>query len=430
MNGADKTPPSDGQFVANLVHFARVLRVSGLPIGTGRILDAVKAVSVCGIADREDFYWVLHAVFVNHPRQRLIFDQAFHAFWRNPRILERAMSMLLPKIRVPQNEDDEREMARRLSESLYPNAGSAAPRRDLEPESELRAALTYSDQERLQTIDFESMTREEMNQAKSAIAKMRAIFKEMPTRRYCADQYGSRLDMRRTLKRSMRNMGEALALERRQRATRQPPVVLLCDISGSMSEYSRMMLHFAHVLTMSKSDVACFVFGTRLTNITRQLRTRDVDYALEDVADLVTDWHGGTRIGDCIEDFNRNWVRRLPVHKAVVLLVSDGLDRSESGSLESGVAMLHRSCRSLIWLNPLLRYEQFEPKVSGIRAILPHVDEFRPVHNLRSLESLSDSLQSLGQRDGIDLQHHRRLWRDRMRRAEMPVEPDSLMGAA
>ncbi len=397
-----------GQFVPNLVHFGRVLRASGLPVGTGRILDAVRAVSVAGIADREDFYWVLHAVFVGSPRQRVIFDQAFQVFWRNPRILERSMALLLPKIRVPQD-DNAQELARRLSESLVSNSAATENQFESRPQLEFRASMTYSDRERFQTADFESMSRQEMEQAKRAIAEMRIAFKEIPTRRHRPHISGHMLDMRRTLRRSMHHMGEMPALERKRRTVMPPPVILLCDISGSMSEYSRMMLHFAHVLLMSRNQVSCFVFGTKLTHITRQLHIRDVDFALKCVAQSVKDWHGGTRIGECIKDFNRRWARRLPVHKAVVLLVTDGLDRCESNGLGEAVAMLHRSCASLIWLNPLLRYDQFEPKVSGIRAMLPHVDEFRPVHNLRSLESLARSLSAKAQRMDSRAERHRRM---------------------
>ncbi len=408
-------------FVTNLVHFARVLRASGLPIGTGRILEAIRAVSVVGLDSREDFYWTLHAVFVNHPRQRLIFNQAFHVFWRNPRVLERAMSLLLPKLRVPQNMKSNQELARRLSESLYPTDSNQELVRDVNPQLDLRASLTYSDQEKFQEVDFESMSRDELEQAKRAIAKIRVLFKELPTRRYRVHNRGQLLDMRKTLQRSLRNMGETVSLIKKKKATKQPPVVLLCDISGSMSEYSRMMLHFFHLLSMSRNQVSCFVFGTRLTNITRQLKHRDVDYALNKVSEQVEDWHGGTRIGECLAEFNRNWIRRLPLHSSIVILVSDGLERSESGNLEQHIAMLHRSCRRLVWLNPLLRYEEFEPKVSGIRAILPHVDEFRSVHNLKSLDALAQSLTMCDGRNSHLLVQHRKDWRKRLRATSNPV---------
>ncbi|MDE0309881.1 MAG: VWA domain-containing protein [Acidiferrobacterales bacterium] len=412
------TDVGNGQFVANLVHFGRILRSSGLPVGTGRILDAVQAVRLVGVANREDFYWALHAVLVNHPRQRHIFDQAFHIFWKNPRIFERSISALLPEVRTAQSDKSSRELARRLTESLYPGTVSEDMVPESEEQIELRASLTFSDRERLQTTDFDSMSGSEMEEAKKAIATMRSAFDRIPTRRYQVDSSGNRLDMRRTLKSSMRGGADTITLIRSKRKSRQVPVVLLCDISGSMSEYSRMMLHFGHVLTLSRKEVACFVFGTNLTNITRQLRTRDVDCAMDEIADSVADWYGGTKIGECLKDFNFNWARRLPLHSAVVLLVTDGLDRSESGDLESQIGLLQRSCRKLIWLNPLLRYDEFQPKVSGIRKMLPHVDAFLPVHNLVSLSDLTHVLGSGSRTAANRLNQNRSYWRRRLSEQE------------
>lgn len=380
-----------GEFVANVVHFGRLLRSAGISVGTGRILDAIRAVDAVGVESREDFYWTLHAVFVNHPRQRLIFDQAFQVFWRNPRILERAMSLVLPQIRAPMD-DSSQEMANRLSDVLFSNMKTKNIAQEQETETEIRATLTYSDRERLQTADFDSMSKAELEQVQKVIAKMRFAFKELRTRRFHSHAQGDRLDMRKTIKNSLRGTADAISLSRMKRSSLPPPVVVLCDISGSMSEYSRMLLHFSHALMLSRAHVTCFVFGTRLTNVSRLLKTKDVDIALSQVSDTVEDWFGGTRIGECLEKFNRFWVRRLPVHSSVVLLVTDGLDRAESGRLEPQIQLLHRSCRHLIWLNPLLRYHEFEPKVEGIRTMLPHVDEFRPVHNLDSLASLAEAL--------------------------------------
>ncbi len=409
-----RTDVGSGQFVANLVHFGRILRSSGLPVGTGRILDAVQAVRLVGVANREDFYWALHAVFVNHPRQRHIFDQAFHVFWKNPRVFERSISSLLPEVRVPQSEKSSKELARRLTESLYPGTVLEEKISECEEDLEFKASLTFSARERLQTTDFDSMSTSEMEEAKKAIAKMRMAFDRISTRRYLVDASGKKLDMRRTLKSSMRGAADMITLVRSKRRQRQTPVILLCDISGSMSEYSRMILHFGHVLTLSRKEVACFVFGTRLTNITRQLRIRDVDCAMDEVADSVVDWYGGTKIGECLKDFNCNWIRRLPLHSAVVLLVTDGLDRSDSGRLESQIGLLHRSCRKLIWLNPLLRYDEFQPKVSGIRKMLPHVDAFLPVHNLASLSELAEVLGSESSSAHNQLNRNRSYWRRRL----------------
>lgn len=415
MDKSLPTVDSSGRFVTNLLHFGRILRMSGLPIGPGRVIDAVRAVQLVGVANRQDFYWTLHSVFVNHPRQREIFDQAFQIFWKNPRILERSISFLLPETKIPESEKDKKEIARRLAESLYANKEIDAHFSDLDPDGvELKASMTYSDQERLQEADFDAMSRAEMQQAKQAIAKMRVAFEQIQSRRYQRYQAGTKLDMRKTLKASLKGTADTITLVKCRKKLKSVPVIVLCDISGSMSEYSRMILHFSHVLSMSRSNVSCFVFGTRLTNITRHLRVRDVDDAMNLVSDSVVDWYGGTKIGDCIKDFNQQWLRRLPIHSAVVLLITDGLDRSERTDLESQVRRLHRSCRELIWLNPLLRYDKFQPRVSGIRKILANVDAFLPVHNLKSMNELANLLSTATNDNFNKIRQHQRYWRSQL----------------
>ncbi len=409
----------NGKLVANLVHFGRILRSCGLPVGTGTILHAVEAVSLIGLHNREDFYWTLHAVFVNHPRQRLIFDQAFHIFWKNPRILEKSISNLLPQVRVPPDAENSRPIVRRLSESLLQSLVTQETISEDDQQVDFKASLTYSNAERFMEVDFESMSQDEMRQAKKAIETMRVAFHKAKTRRYRVHQSGERVDLRNTMRQSMRCGAGEIALIRRKRRFRTTPVVVLCDISGSMSEYSRMVLYFAHVLMMCRADVWCFVFGTRLTNITRQLRSRDVDVAMDKVSDSVLDWHGGTRIGDCLKTFNNNWIRRLPMYLATVLVVTDGLDRSENNNLKSQISLLHRSCQRLIWLNPLLRYEHFEPRVSGVRAMLPHVDAFLPVHNLISLYELAEKFSSGAFDNDSELRKSRTLWKNKMNQATL-----------
>ncbi|MBT5415443.1 MAG: VWA domain-containing protein, partial [Rhodospirillaceae bacterium] len=208
----------------------------------------------------------------------------------------------------------------------------------------------------------------------------------------------SRIDMRASLRASLRSGGAEIPLHRRRPRRRRPPLVILCDISGSMSRYSRMMIHFLHAVTNDRDRVHTFVFGTRLTSITRHLRLRDVDEALEKVGGSVQDWDGGTRIGHCLHEFNAVWSRRVLGQGAVVLLITDGLDRDAGEGLEGEIERLHKSCRRLIWLNPLLRYDEFQPKSLGMRAILPHVDDFRSIHNLESLEHLAAALGRTGPR--------------------------------
>jgi uncharacterized protein with von Willebrand factor type A (vWA) domain len=373
--------------------FARTLRAAGLPIGPGKVIDAVEAVKAAGIGSRDDFYWTLHAVFVQRREQREIFDQAFHIFWKNPQFLQRMMSMLLPQMRFDQTEEDREEIATRLAEALQ-GERSAETFNELPPDEEeitVDAALTFSDRELLQGMDFDKMTNAEMAAAKKAIAGLRLPIMEVPTRRFGSDPHGRRVDMRATLRASLRNAG-AIPLKLKSPKHRHPPLVILCDISGSMSRYSRMALHFVHAITNDRDRVYTFLFGTRLTNITRDLRHRDVDVALDKVASHVKDWQGGTRIGHCLHEFNTQWSRRMLSQGAVVLLITDGLDREGVEGLEDETMRLQKSCRRLIWLNPLLRYEAYRPQSQGAKAMIRHVDDFRPIHNLDSMQSLADAL--------------------------------------
>jgi uncharacterized protein len=382
-----------GRLLANIMYFARTLRAAGLPIGPGKVLAAVEAVRAVGIGDRSDFYWTLHAVFVNRRDQRELFDQAFHIFWRNPELLEKMMALMLPAIR---GSEPGEEMSRRLAEALHAGEGSGQDRPS-ETEIEVDATMTFSARELLQKTDFEKMSTAELAAARAALRRMVLPLADIATRRFAADPRGSRTDMRATLRAQLRS-GGLLSLKRKRRRRRPPPLVVLCDISGSMSRYSRVFLHFMHAVTNDRDRVHTFLFGTRLTNITRFLRYKDVDVALDKVAGAVEDWSGGTRIGQCLAEFNRRWSRRVLGQGAVLLLITDGLDRDAGAGIGQEMDRLHKSCRRLIWLNPLLRYEGFAPKSLGMRAILPHVDEFRPVHNLESLDELVTALSRPGPR--------------------------------
>ena len=385
------TSDASGRLGANLLYFARTLRAAGLPIGSGAVLDALRAVETVGVARRDDFYWALHAVFVRRADQRPLFDEAFHVFWRNPKLLERVTSLLLPTVHVPP-QGDARPLSRRLSEALFAGREREARTREAENEMELDATLTWSDREVLRSRDFEQMSAAELAAAKAAIARLRLAIPPAPTRRYRTHPHGSLIDMRTTLRRSLRLGSGSFELARRRQRRKPAPIVVLCDISGSMSRYSRVLLHFAHALARDRTRVSSFVFGTRLTNVTRQLRDRDVDAAIERASAEVADWDGGTRIGRCLAVFNREWSRRVCGQGAVVLFITDGLDRDVGEGLEAHADRLRKSCRRLVWLNPLLRYDGFEPRAAGMRALLPHVDELRPVHNLDSLGDLCEAL--------------------------------------
>jgi uncharacterized protein with von Willebrand factor type A (vWA) domain len=397
------TAAPDGRLAVNILHFSRLLRAAGLPVGPAQVMRAVEAAEAVGVHRRTDFYWALHAVLVGRRDQHELFDQAFHLFWRNPRLLEQAMGVLLPSMKPELAPDAGEPVLRRLAEAFQQHRPQA-PQAEPPPQIEVDATLTWSAREALQGKDFEAMTAAETEQARALLRRIALPLPELPTRRTRPDPAGRRIDLRATLRRSVRAGGDLLELERRAPRRRPPPLVVLCDISGSMDRYARMMLQFLHAVTSDRDRVHSFLFGTRLTNITRQLRTRDVDLALGRVGQAVQDWSGGTRIGACLHEFNRVWSRRVLGQGAVVLLITDGLDRDAGDGLGAEMDRLHRSCRRLVWLNPLLRWDGFSPRSSGIRAMLPHVDEFRPVHNLNSLAQLVEALRALPshRRGGVD----------------------------
>ena len=393
--GRDGRPTGD-KLATNVVHFARTLRTAGLRVGPGQVLRAIEAVEAAGLRSRDDFYWTLHSVFVNRRDQREIFDQAFHVYWRNPRLLEKMMEMLLPQVGLPADEDKRKQLSRRLQEALQPGRGESPEGKESEPpEVEVEATFTVSDREVLQHRDFEQMSQAEIDEALRAISRLRLPVPERRTRRYRSARRGPRVDFRGSLRRALRPEG-LIELRRREPRRRPPPLVILCDISGSMARYTRMFLHFMHAITNDRDRVFCFTFGTRLSNVTRALRNRDVDVALQKASAQVEDWSGGTRIGQALHEFNNRWSRRVLGQGAVVLLITDGLDREGAAGLAEEMERLHKSCSRLIWLNPLLRYGGYEPKSQGNKAMLPHVDEFRPVHNLESLGGLIAALDVKG----------------------------------
>jgi uncharacterized protein with von Willebrand factor type A (vWA) domain len=399
---ADLTLPDDGKLAENIAHFARALRKAGLPVGPGRTLDAIRAVSATGFTRRDDFFHTLQAVFVSRPEERIVFAQIFRLFWRDPRYLEQMMSLMLPQIRGVQEERAAVSAEKRAAESLLDGQLPPRPQDPQAPPEEIKvdASTTMSTEERLRTLDFEQMSTDEVAQAKRMLAKLSLPVKPLVTRRARVATLGPQIDARRTLRDSLRRGGEITTLARKAPVTRWPNLIVLCDISGSMSDYSRMVLHFVHAVVNRKGQgwarVHAFTFGTRLTNITRHLRARDVDAALRAAGQEAQDWSGGTRIGASLHAFNRDWSRRVLGQGAVVLLITDGLDRDDSGQLSREIERLHLSCRRLIWLNPLLRWTGFAPRAQGIRIMLPHVDSFRAGHSIASLQALAQALSDPG----------------------------------
>jgi uncharacterized protein len=379
---------------ANVMHFARLLRRAGLPVGPAETLAAQQALSLVELGSKAEVRTALRSVMTHRHEHQEVFDQAFALFWRDPTAAEQAAAMALLEAQKEKKLERPPPASRRVAEAMQQKREHRAQPQDEPPVQD--AVLTVSDQERLQRMDFEAMSAEEIAAAKKEIRRLTLPMDLRRTRRLRPDPLGPVTDLRRTIRQSLRQGGEILSIARNRRQVRVPPLVVLCDISGSMSRYAQILLHFLHAVTNDRDRVHVFLFGTRLTNITRQLRHRDPEVAFQTVAHIVPDWSGGTRIGEALAAFNRRWAKRVLAQGAVVLLITDGLDRprDQDGAAELAENMdrLHRSSRRLIWLNPLLRWSGFEPKSQGIRAMLPHVDEFRPVHNLASLRSLVDLL--------------------------------------
>src|ERR1700747_633700 len=382
----DHLAPPTGQMADNIVGFARALRAAGIPVGPGAVIDAMNAVQLVDIGNRADVFTTLESIFVKRHEHALVFAQAFELFFR---AAEEWKHMLDSVPLSDHARKKPRPASRRVQEALSQPSMTEQPQAQ---EQDLR--LSVSDKEILQKKDFAQMSAAEIAEATRSIEKMRLPQAELEPRRYQPDPRGLRLDMRRTLRASLRTAGDIVDIHHLGRIEKPAPIVALLDISGSMSEYTRLFLHFLHAITDARKRVSVFLFGTRLTNVTRALRARDPDQALASCSSTVEDWAGGTRIGTSLHTFNKLWGRRVLGQGAIVLLISDGLEREADAKLAFEMDRLHRSCRRLIWLNPLLRYGGFEAKAHGIKLMLPHVDEFRPVHNLSSIEERIDALSS------------------------------------
>ncbi|MER9581348.1 VWA domain-containing protein [Mesorhizobium sp. M0276] len=381
----------DGRIADNIVYFARTLRKAGMRVGPASVKDAIEAVLVAGIGSRDDFYWTLHAVLVSRHEDHAIFDEAFRLFWKSRELIEKMLAMFSPV--APDNREKQKPRAgeNRVSQAMFEGHQKNQPAQEI-PEIEVDARFTFSGNEVLRGKDFAQMNAIEMADAKKAIAQLRLPFDMVRTRRFKADAQGGRVDPRAMMRSAARTGGELILPKFRSAREVHPPLVVLADISGSMSQYTRIFLHFLHALTEKRRRVHTFVFGTRLTNLTRQMRHRDPDAALADCSTAVRDWSGGTRIGDTLAEFNLIWSRRVLGQGAVVLLITDGLERDDVAGLSEEMERLHKSCRRLIWLNPLLRFDGFQARARGVMAMLPHVDEFRSVHNLDALADLCASL--------------------------------------
>ncbi|MBL8310920.1 MAG: VWA domain-containing protein [Burkholderiales bacterium] len=414
MRRPDSAGTTTGALARNVVHFVRLLRGAGVRAGPSATLAALGNVEAAGIEERADVKAALRAALVSRADQRLLFDIAFDMFWCDPKLQEKMLSALLPGVQGRGAEPAPPPPARLTDAYQSPPQPEAHRLPNQTEELEFDAALTFSASEKLQRMDFEQMNAAEWEAARHAITRLALPVKPLNTRRLRARSYG-RIDLKACLRDCQRSGGELLHVPRAAPDQRPPALVVLCDISGSMHRYTRMFLHFVHALSncpqRSHADrpgkIEVFLFGTRLTHVTRHLRGRDVDVALDSIAAAAPDWSGGTRIGACLEEFNLRWSRRVLSHGASVLLLSDGLDRDDTGRLAAAAERLGKSCRTLIWLNPLLRYEAFEPRAAGVRAILPHVDAFVPVHNLAAISDLALALAGATPgRSDLRVAHH------------------------
>jgi uncharacterized protein with von Willebrand factor type A (vWA) domain len=398
-----------GRLTRNLLTLSRDLRHAGLPIGSGQVMSFVESVGEIDCRRRNDFYSAARSTLVNSPEQIPTFDANFGRFWR--RVMNPIAPVETPIEELITGEEPPEDSEARESTDQEKRAGADNSTRvrersvlaiedtgeEGEGESEDLEELpddviVFSAREVLRKKDFSQFTAEEIAEARRFIARMDWRLGTRKTRRKERAANGEFIDYRSTLRRSLRSTGVPIDLRFRRRKERMRPLVLICDISGSMDRYSRLLLQFVHALEHGLDAVEVFVFSTRLTRITRELRKRNVDDAIEHVVKSVDDWSGGTRIGEAIKEFNFKWARRVIRSGATVVMISDGWDRGDPKLLAREMARLQRSCRRLIWLNPLLGAPGYQPLTQGIRAALPYVDFFLPIHNLKSMESLASIL--------------------------------------
>jgi uncharacterized protein with von Willebrand factor type A (vWA) domain len=385
-----------GQFLHNLLLFGRVLRRLGLDINPGRMMDLVSALDHIEVGRKSDFFYAARTLLVHDREDLPLFDEAFELFWRKPaegwtiewQGLRRRRKRAGPVVTHPP-----------LKEAPPTEHPDSASSQDM---TVIEVTRTYSDRELLRHKNFAEMSREEAEAVKQMVAHLLWKVSERRTRRKRSGK-GRLIDMRRTLRRSLRSDGEIFRWSYREPKLKPRPLIVIADISGSMERYTRLLLHFIYGMKTALSQpVEAFVFSTRLTRITRSLQIRDLDRALKNVGSIVNDWAGGTRIGESLKTFNFDWGRRVLGHGAVVLIISDGWDRGDVDVLRREMARLKRNCHRLIWLNPLLGAPEYEPLTRGIQAALPYIDHFLPIHNLAILEDLADRLADIDHRPNGD----------------------------
>lgn len=375
-----------GHFLENILIFPRLLRAAGLPVSPEQSLDFAQALVLVDIGDREQVYHAARSLLVTRHEHLSLFTTIFNRFWQSVTGTQAGSPQTMP--RAPRHKRPNQKNP--LMVLMSQKAGKD------DPEAEVAdKAGTYSPAELIQNKTFGAMTPEELETMKRLIQEMQWDIVQRRTRRRTADRKGKELHLRQVMRSAAQFGGVPLRLAWQKRKEKQRPFVLLADISGSMEKYSRLTLQFFYSVSHSFRDVECFVFGTRLTRITPQLKTKNIDVAIEEASNQVWDWAGGTRIGDSLQTFNRQWSRRVLRRGAIVLIISDGWDRGETARLKQEMRYLQHRCHRLIWLNPLLGRPTYEPQVEGMTAALAYIDDFLPIHNLQSLTELSRHLAAL-----------------------------------
>ena len=379
----------ESKLLENILRFIRLLRNSGIKIGNQSSIDALNSIKILKIGNRNEFYWALHSNLIYRNEDTEIFDQCFHLFWQNPKILQQMFNLLLPQIGTQKAPTTNKKQLKRISDNIQKQNKDV----NIEKKEEIifDSQMSWSNKSALNTKDFEMMSLEEIHQAEKEIKKFLIKSKTQISRRWKKNDQSTKISTKYTIKKSVKNNG-IIHLAFKERIKKFRPIVILIDISGSMESYSRMMLFLSHILIQQYKDIEVFTFGTKLTRITNFLKNKDIDLSLDKVGKFVNDWAAGTKITSSIKDFNFNWSRRLLTQNQTLLLITDGLERDDSQNLDFEINRLSLFANNIIWLNPLLRYKKFEPKVNSIKTILRHVDKHVPIHNLNSIKNLVENI--------------------------------------
>ena len=379
----------ESKLLENILRFIRLLRNSGIKIGNQSSIDALNSIKILKIGNRNEFYWALHSNLIYRNEDKEIFDQCFHLFWQNPKILQQMFNLLLPQIGTQKAPTTNKKQLKRISDNIQKQ--NIDIEKEKKEEIIFDSKMSWSNKSALNTKDFEMMSLKEIKQAEKEIKKFLIKSKTQISRRWKKNDQSSKISTKHTIKKSVKNSG-IIHLAFKDKIKIFKPIVILIDISGSMESYSRMMLFLSHILIQQYKDIEVFTFGTKLTRITNFLKNKDIDLSLDKVGKFVNDWAAGTKITSSIKDFNFNWSRRILTQNQTLILITDGLEREDSQNLDFEINRLSLFANNIIWLNPLLRYKNFEPKVNSIKTILKHVDKHIPIHNINSIKSLVENI--------------------------------------